>query len=73
MFAIGLYDHENGEITLIRDRIGEKPLYYGFVNGCFTFASDVGCFRELDGFQNPVNQNPAGGQTNGRQNQDANR
>lgn len=56
MFAIGLYDHENGEITLIRDRIGEKPLYYGFVNGCFTFASDVGCFRELDGFQNPVNQ-----------------
>ena len=56
MFAIGLYDHENGEITLIRDRIGEKPLYYGFVNGCFTFASDVGCFRELEGFQNPVNQ-----------------
>ncbi|MBP7347166.1 MAG: asparagine synthase (glutamine-hydrolyzing) [Butyrivibrio sp.] len=55
MFAIGLYDREKGTITLARDRVGEKPLYYGFVNGAFVFASDIACFREIDGFHNPIN------------------
>ena len=54
MFGIGVYDRETGEITLARDRVGEKPLYYGFVNGAFVFASDIGCIQVLDGFANPV-------------------
>lgn len=54
MFAIALYDRQTGKLTLIRDRIGEKPLYYGFVNGHFVFASDIGCFSVLDGFDNPI-------------------
>ena len=50
MFAIALYDKKTGRLTLIRDRIGEKPLYYGFVNGHFVFASDIGSIRVLDDF-----------------------
>lgn len=54
MFAIALFDQQTGKLTLIRDRIGEKPLYYGFVNGHFVFASDIGCISVLDGFNNPI-------------------
>lgn len=61
MFAIGLYDTKTGVLQLARDRAGEKPLYYGFVSQegdapCFAFASDVGAFRCIPGFANPVNQ-----------------
>lgn len=54
MFAIALFDRQTGKLTLIRDRIGEKPLYYGFVNGHFVFASDIGCISVLDNFNNPI-------------------
>lgn len=54
MFAIALLDKETGRLTLIRDRIGEKPLYYGFVNGHFVFASDIGCISVLDDFNNAI-------------------
>lgn len=54
MFAIALLDRQTGKLTLIRDRIGEKPLYYGFVNGHFVFASDLGSITALEGFQNAV-------------------
>lgn len=56
MFAIALYDNENKQLTLLRDRVGEKPLYYGFVNGSFVFASDIGCIAALQGFHNEINR-----------------
>ncbi len=56
MFAIALFDHETGKLSLARDRVGEKPLYYGFVRGCFVFASAIGCFREIQGFDNGINK-----------------
>lgn len=56
MFAIALFDDQTKRLTLIRDRIGEKPLYYGFVNGHFAFASDIASIRALDGFDNPVDE-----------------
>lgn len=49
MFAIALFDNENKILYLMRDRVGEKPLYYGCVNGCFTFASDLSCFQAVYG------------------------
>lgn len=55
MFAIALYDTKEESLTLIRDRIGEKPLYYGRVNEAFVFASDIGCISVLDGFNNAIN------------------
>ena len=54
MFAIALYDKLTKKITLFRDRVGEKPLYYGFVNGNFVFASDLGSITVLDDFQNEI-------------------
>lgn len=54
MFAIALFDRQTKRLTLMRDRIGEKPLYYGFVNGSFVFASDIGSISVLDGFHNEI-------------------
>lgn len=52
MFALALYDREEGKVFLARDRMGEKPLYYGRVGGSFAFASDIAAIRELSDFQN---------------------
>jgi asparagine synthase (glutamine-hydrolysing) len=41
MFAISLWDNEEKALTLARDRMGEKPLYYGFQNNAFLFGSEL--------------------------------
>ena len=56
MFAIALFDKETKKLYLLRDRVGEKPLYYGFVNGEFVFASDLGSIQVLKGFDNPIEE-----------------
>lgn len=53
MFAMAVYDKEERTLLLARDRVGEKPLYYGFVRGdTFVFASDLNAIAALDGFDN---------------------
>ena len=39
IFAYGIYDEDEKELFLCRDRIGVKPLYYSLKNGSFSFAS----------------------------------
>ena len=41
MFAFALWDREDRTLYLIRDRIGEKPLYYGRQHGVFLFGSEL--------------------------------
>lgn len=41
MFAIAVWDVERHELNLIRDRIGEKPLYYGFAGQTLLFSSEL--------------------------------
>lgn len=56
MFAIAVYDKKERMLLLARDRVGEKPLYYGLVRGDkFVFASDLNSIAALDGFENPIN------------------
>lgn len=54
MFALALYDRKRKELILARDRMGEKPLYYGRVGSLFVFSSDIACFEQIDGFSNKV-------------------
>ncbi|MEW3827252.1 asparagine synthetase B, partial [Pseudomonas aeruginosa] len=41
MFSLALFDKETSKIFLIRDRLGEKPLYYGWQGNCFLFSSEL--------------------------------
>lgn len=41
MFAIAIYDKNNDEIILIRDRMGIKPLFYFFDQNHLVFGSEI--------------------------------
>jgi len=56
MFSIAVYDKKYNEITLIRDRLGEKPLYYGMVDGSFVFGSELKAIKQFPNFNNPINR-----------------
>jgi asparagine synthase (glutamine-hydrolysing) len=45
MFALALVDLSRRELLLARDRLGEKPLYYGWSGGYFFFGSELKAFR----------------------------
>ncbi len=56
MFALAVYDLTSGTISFVRDRVGEKPLYYGHVHGDLVFASDIDVIRAYPGFDNAIDK-----------------
>lgn len=56
MFAVAVWDRADRRLCLARDRMGEKPLYYGWVGHAFVFASDLGAVRRVPGFCNEVDR-----------------
>ena len=50
MFAIALWDRPQQELTLIRDRLGKKPLYYAKFGETLLFASETKAFRAHPAF-----------------------
>lgn len=46
MFALSLWDKKEKKLIIARDRIGEKPLYYGIQDKIFFFTSDLLTFRK---------------------------
>jgi asparagine synthase (glutamine-hydrolysing) len=45
MFALALWDKQEKSLIIARDRIGEKPLYYGWQNEAFLFGSELKSLR----------------------------
>ncbi len=56
MFALAVWDRQEQQLFLGRDRMGEKPLYYGWCNGCFVFASELKALRCYPGFNSKISR-----------------
>src|SRR3954468_3109896 len=56
MFAFALWDRRERRLHLVRDRFGEKALYYGWGGGDFLFGSGLKALRAHPGFDNPVSR-----------------
>jgi len=53
-YAFGLWDVRNRRLTLVRDRIGVKPLYMAWGPGCIAFASEIKALLELPWLERDV-------------------
>lgn len=50
MFAIALWDRKNRRLSLARDRMGEKPLYWGWAGDALVFGSELKGLRQHPDF-----------------------
>jgi asparagine synthase (glutamine-hydrolysing) len=57
MFAFALWDRHMLTLTLCRDRLGEKPLYYGWQGKTFLFGSELKALKSHPAFHAKVNRN----------------
>jgi asparagine synthase (glutamine-hydrolysing) len=56
MFAIALWDKQERALYLIRDRLGIKPLYYGWQGGVFLFGSELKALRAHPNFNAEIDR-----------------
>lgn len=57
MFAFALWDKQGQTLTLARDRMGEKPLYWGVQNGTLLFGSELKSLKVHPDFVGEIDRN----------------
>ena len=56
MFALALWDRQNMCLTLARDRVGEKPVYFGWQGESFLFGSELKALKPHPHFENIIDR-----------------
>ena len=56
MFAFALWDRQTGTLTLARDHLGQKPLYFARIGSTFAFASELKAFAAHPDFDPEVDR-----------------
>ena len=56
MFAFALWDAQARELVLARDRLGEKPLYYGVHEGVLLVASELKAIQAWPGWSGEIDR-----------------
>ena len=56
MFSFVLFDRQENLLVLARDRMGEKPLYYGWAGDYFVFASELKALSAFPFWQGDINR-----------------
>lgn len=60
MFAFAVWDRNARKLSLVRDRFGEKPLYYGWAGRDFVFASELKAIRCHPRFAGEIDRRAVG-------------
>jgi asparagine synthase (glutamine-hydrolysing) len=56
MFAFALWDNKTLTLSLARDRLGEKPLYYGWQGDIFLFGSELKALKAHPAFSAEIDR-----------------
>lgn len=56
MFALALWDRQEKALYLVRDRLGEKPLYYGWQGNSFLFGSELKALKGHKDFEGKIDR-----------------
>jgi asparagine synthase (glutamine-hydrolysing) len=61
MFALALWDGAERRLHLVRDRVGKKPLYYGWSGDTFLFGSELKALRAHPAFRGEIDRDALAG------------